>query len=110
MIFLMAGNIQCLLEMIPITPSLQTLISVFEPGLSLILVTLVPEIMTFGFQLFLELRTFDLNENKLEIDYHISNLMMKRDFGWDNEDLYWTLQIEIPGIVLYIREFYAKYQ
>ena len=36
--------------------------------------------------------------------------MMKRDFGWDNEDLYWTLQIEIPGIVLYIREFYSKYQ
>ena len=29
--------------------------------------------------------------------------MMKRDFGWDNEDLYWTLQKEIPGIVLYIR-------
>ena len=68
--------------MILITPSLQTLISVFEPCLSLILVTLVPEIMTFGFQLFLELRTFDLNENKLAIDYHISNLMMKRDFGW----------------------------
>ena len=35
MIFLMAGNIQCLLEMILITPSLQTLISVFEPGISL---------------------------------------------------------------------------
>lgn len=49
MIFLMAGNIQCLLEMILITPSLQTLITVFEPGLSLILVTLVPEIITFGF-------------------------------------------------------------
>ena len=77
MIFLIAGNIQCLLEMILITPSLQALISVFEPGLSLILVTLVPEIVSFGFQLFLELRTFDLNENKLEIDYHISNLMMK---------------------------------
>lgn len=83
----MAGNIQCLLEMILITPCLQTLISIFEPGLSLLLVTLVPEIMTFGFQLFLELRKFDLNENKLEIDYHISSLMMKTDFGWDNEDL-----------------------
>lgn len=35
---------------------------------------------------------------------------MKRDFGWDNEDLYWTLQMEVTGIVLYIREFYAKYQ
>ena len=34
--------------MILITPSLQTLISVFEPGLSLVLVTLVPEIMSFG--------------------------------------------------------------
>ena len=73
--------------MILITPCLQTLISIFEPGLSLLLVTPVPEIMTFGFQLFLELRTFDLNENKLEIDYNISSLMMKRDFAWDNEDL-----------------------
>ena len=66
--------------------------------------------MTFARHLLTELRMFGLNEEKLEIDYIISTLMKKKDLDFDNEDLYWTMELEMPGIYLYITEFNSKYQ
>ena len=53
---------------------------------------------------------FSLDRDKLEIDYLVENLRKKSDLGFDREDLFWTLQIEIPGIHLYIQEFHYHYQ
>ena len=53
---------------------------------------------------------FSLDRDKLEIDYLVENLRKKSDLGFDREDLFWTLQIDIPGIHLYIQEFHYHYQ
>ena len=103
---LSAGNVQCLLELI-ITSNAGTSIL---PSLSVILVTLTPAIEAYTCQLFRELRMFSLHRDKLEIDYLVENLRKKGDLGFDCEDLFWTLQIEIPGIHLYVQEFQYHYQ
>ena len=103
---LSAGNVQCLLELI-ITSNAGTSIL---PSLSVILVTLTPAIEAYTCQLFRELRMFSLHRDKLEIDYLVENLRKKSDLGFDREDLFWTLQIEIPGIHLYVQEFQYHYQ
>ena len=94
---LSAGNVQCLLELI-ITSNSGTSIL---PSLSVILVTLTLAIEAYTCQLSRELRMFSLDRDKLEIDYLVENLRKKSDLGFDHEDLFWTLQIEIPGIHLY---------
>ena len=73
-------------------------------SLSVILVTLTPAIEAYTYQLSRELRRFSLNRDKLKIDYLVENLRKKSDLGFDREDLFWTLQIEISGIHLYIQE------
>ena len=80
------------------------------PSLSVILVTLTPAIEAYTCQLSRELRMFSLNRDKLKVDYLIENLRKKTDLRFDREDLFWTLQIEIPGIHLHIQEFHYHYQ
>ena len=103
---LSAGNVQCLLELI-ITSSSGTSIL---PILSIILETLTPAIEAYTYQLSRELRMFSLDRDKLEIDYLVENLRKTSDLRFDREDLFWTLQIEIPGIHLYLQEFHYHYQ
>ena len=47
--------------------------------------------------MFLTLRNFDSKEDKIEVEYHNYNLMTKRDFELDYEDICTKLEI-IPGI------------
>ena len=104
-VFLLAGNIECLLQL-----TLSCIRSTALSSLSITLAAQAPVIMTFARHLLTELRMFGLNEEKLEIDYIISTLMKKKDLDFDNENLYWTLELEMPGIYLYITEFNSKYQ
>ena len=48
-------------------------------------------------------RTFDLKEDKLELEHHNKNLMMMRDLGFVHEDICRNLEI-IPGFHLHITE------
>ena len=70
--------------------------------LSMIFTTLTIEIRNFSI-MFLARRTFDIKEDKLELEYHNENLMMKRDLGFVYEDICRNLEI-IPGFHLYITE------
>ena len=38
------------------------------------------------------------------------NLRKKSELRFNRQDLFWTLQIEIPGINLYIQEFHYHHQ
>ena len=99
---LSAGNVQCLLEPIIVTSNSGTSIlpRVYQAYIvSVILVTLTPAIEAYTCQLSRELRMFSLNRDKLKIDYLVENLRKKTDLRFDREDLFWTLQIEIPGIL-----------
>ncbi len=101
-ILLLAGNMQFLLESIFALNIL--------PSIPIIVATLVPAIKQTTRHLFLEFRLLRLHQDELEIEYLISDLIKKRDFGLDYEDLYWTLNVELPGIYLYIKEFNSQYR
>ena len=47
------------------------------------------------YNLFLSLRKIDLNKDKLELKYLISNFKIKGNLGFDNEDIYIE---KIPGL------------
>ena len=68
----------------------------------MIFTTLTIEIRNFSI-MFLARRTFDLKEDKLELEHHNKNLMMKRDLGFVHEDICRNLEI-IPGFHLHITE------
>ena len=76
--------------------------------LSMILATLATEIRNLP-NMFLALQRFNLKEDKLELEYHIEHLMMKRDLGFNHDDICRKSEI-ISGFHLYITKINSKHQ
>ena len=74
----------------------------------MILATLATKIQNLS-NMFLALQKFNLKEDKLELEYNIEHLMMKRDLGFNLDDICRKREI-IPGFHLYITKINSKHQ